>query len=114
MRGGASTGVAPRRLLWQVHGVLVNHGKEAAPGTLRNIRDALESCLGKGWVKYDVHRARGARRGRVVGGLHPELPGALTQARRLDHVEDFAREAIDLAISVLYRSASKTAGHRLA
>ena len=30
----------------------------------------------------------------------PELPGVLTQARRLDQVEEFAREAIDLAISV--------------
>lgn len=30
----------------------------------------------------------------------PELPGVLTQARRLDQVEAFAREAIDLAISV--------------
>jgi predicted RNA binding protein YcfA (HicA-like mRNA interferase family) len=31
--------------------VLVIHGKEVAPGTLRNIRDALEPCLGKGWIK---------------------------------------------------------------
>jgi len=30
----------------------------------------------------------------------PELPGVLTQARRLDQVEELAREAIDLAISV--------------
>jgi len=30
----------------------------------------------------------------------PELPGVLTQARRLDQVEGFAREAIELAISV--------------
>jgi len=29
-----------------------------------------------------------------------ELPGVLTQARRLDQVEAFAREAIDLAMSV--------------
>jgi len=29
-----------------------------------------------------------------------ELPGVLTQARRLDQVEKFAREAIDLAVSV--------------
>ena len=29
-----------------------------------------------------------------------ELPGVLTQARRLDQVEKFAREAIDLAASV--------------
>ena len=29
-----------------------------------------------------------------------ELPGVLTQARRLDQVEKFAREAIDLAMSV--------------
>ena len=27
-----------------------------------------------------------------------ELPGVLTQARRLDQVEKFAREAIDLAV----------------
>ena len=31
--------------------VLVIHGKEVAPGTLRNIRETLESCLGKGWIK---------------------------------------------------------------
>ena len=29
-----------------------------------------------------------------------ELPGVLTQARRLDQVEKFAREAIDLAMKV--------------
>ena len=29
-----------------------------------------------------------------------ELPGVLTQARQLDQVEKFAREAIDLAVSV--------------
>jgi hypothetical protein len=31
--------------------VLVIHSKEVAPGTLRNIRDTLEPCLGKGWIK---------------------------------------------------------------
>jgi predicted RNA binding protein YcfA (HicA-like mRNA interferase family) len=31
--------------------VLVIHGKEVAPGTLRNIRETLEPCLGKGWIK---------------------------------------------------------------
>ncbi len=31
--------------------VLVIHGKEVAPGTLRNIRDTLEPCLGKGWIQ---------------------------------------------------------------
>jgi predicted RNase H-like HicB family nuclease len=30
----------------------------------------------------------------------PELPGVFSQARRLDHVEEYAREAIDLAVSV--------------
>jgi predicted RNase H-like HicB family nuclease len=37
----------------------------------------------------------------------PELPGVLTQARRLDQVEEFAREAIDLAISVGHASKGK-------
>jgi predicted RNA binding protein YcfA (HicA-like mRNA interferase family) len=31
--------------------VLVIHGKEVAPGTLPNIRDTLEPCVGKGWIK---------------------------------------------------------------
>ena len=31
--------------------VLVIHEKEVAPGTLRNIRETLEPCLGKGWIK---------------------------------------------------------------
>ena len=37
----------------------------------------------------------------------PELPGVLTQARRLDQVEEFAREAIDLAISVGHAAKGK-------
>jgi len=31
--------------------VLVVRGKEVAPGTLRNIRETREPCLGKGWIK---------------------------------------------------------------
>ena len=38
-----------------------------------------------------------------------ELPGVLTQARRLDQVEKFAREAIDLAVSVGHASKGKYA-----
>lgn len=39
----------------------------------------------------------------------PQLPGVLTQARRLDQVEEFAREAVDLAISVGHAPKSKYA-----
>jgi predicted RNase H-like HicB family nuclease len=40
-----------------------------------------------------------------------ELPGVLTQARRLEQVEAFAREAIDLAISVGHASKDKYTVH---
>jgi predicted RNase H-like HicB family nuclease len=40
-----------------------------------------------------------------------ELPGVLTQARRLDQVEEFAREAIDLAIGAGRARKGKYAVH---